>query len=35
MGRKKVMKWRKNNAPTEEGEKREYRDDRKDIEIHG
>lgn len=33
MGRKQVMKWRKNNTP-EEGGQREHRDDRKDIEIH-
>jgi hypothetical protein len=34
MGRKQVKKWQKNNVPTDGGQ-REYRDDRKDIEIHG
>jgi hypothetical protein len=35
MGRKKVMKWRKNHPADDSSGKREYRDDRKDIELHG
>ena len=35
MGRKKVARWKKKNNDTNKDGKKEYRDDRKDIEIHG